>query len=277
VMAMKSAIALAELTTLGILASLLGRLGVPLAQLAIYAWNPLVLVEIWGSGHLDGLVILFVVAAVHLILAGRGTAAAAMLGLGTLVKIYPAFLLPLFLGSAVAGPSVAFAVVILVGYAPFAHLGGGAFGSLSQYVSTEYFNPGLVRSLVDSPTLTLLAVGAWVLLVSFWQRRGSLVDRVIVLITGITVLSPNVFPWYALWLVPFLAVRPSTALIAFTGTLGLAYTFFLSQPWTIPVWARVAEFAPLVVGGACALKRELRANRIVPRSCLTSRPAGGPP
>ena len=54
VMAMKSAIALAELATLAILSSLLGRLGVPLARLAIYAWNPLVLVEIWGSGHLDG-------------------------------------------------------------------------------------------------------------------------------------------------------------------------------------------------------------------------------
>jgi hypothetical protein len=48
--------------------------------------------------------------------------------------------------------------------------------------------------------------------------------------------------------VPFLAVSPSAPWIAFTGTIALAYTFFLQQPWSIPPWARAVEFAPLALG-----------------------------
>ncbi|HSE56087.1 MAG TPA: hypothetical protein VLB03_10155, partial [Nocardioidaceae bacterium] len=53
VLAMKVALGLAELAALAGLALWLRTLGLPLGRLTIYAWNPLVLVEIWGSGHLD--------------------------------------------------------------------------------------------------------------------------------------------------------------------------------------------------------------------------------
>jgi hypothetical protein len=74
-------------------------------------------------------------------------------------------------------------------------------------------------------------------------------------VAGFVVLAPSVFPWYAVWLVPLLAVTPSVPLIAFTGTVAFAYAFFLSQPWTIPWWARFVEVAPL----GFAVARELRA------------------
>ena len=61
-------------------------------------------------------------------------------------------------------------------------------------------------------------------------------------------MSPNLFPWYVVWLVPFLAWSPSVPWIAFTGTVVLAYGFFLQQPWAIPGWARAIEFAPLGLG-----------------------------
>jgi hypothetical protein len=50
-------------------------------------------------------------------------------------------------------------------------------------------------------------------------------------------------------------VAPSPAWIGFTGTLGLAYTFFLSSPWAIPLWARIGEIAPLALGTVVALAR----------------------
>ena len=78
-------------------------------------------------------------------------------------------------------------------------------------------------------------------------------------------LSPNIFPWYGVWLVPFLAVAPSAPWIAFTGSVMFAYAFFLQQPWAMPPWARVVEFAPLAVGAA------LLAGQTVPRA-----PVGGP-
>ena len=275
VIAMKAAPALAELATLAVLASLLRALGLPLARIAVYAWNPLVLTEIWGSGHLDALVMLSAVAAVRSAVAGRANLAAALLALGTLVKLTPAALLPLLLDGAALGPVVTFAVIVLAGYAPFAHLGLGALGSLPQYLSTEFYNPGLVRTFVDAPAVTLVALGAWVAFAALRRRGTPLIDRAVVLIAGAIVLSPNIFPWYVVWLVPFLAIRPSVPWIAFTGTIGLAYTFFLREPWAIPAWARAAEFLPLAIGGGWALARPWTPNRSAPGACLTSRPAQG--
>ena len=74
------------------------------------------------------------------------------------------------------------------------------------------------------------------------------------LVTGFIVLSPSVFPWYAVWLVPLLAVTPSAPLIVFTGSVAFAYAFFLFEPWAIPWWARLIEVAPL----GFAVARELR-------------------
>jgi len=62
------------------------------------------------------------------------------------------------------------------------------------------------------------------------------------------VLGANVFPWYVVWLVPFLAVAPSVPWIAFTGTVAFAYSFFLSTPWAIPLWAQLVEVTPLALG-----------------------------
>ena len=74
------------------------------------------------------------------------------------------------------------------------------------------------------------------------------------MVAGVIVLGANVFPWYVVWLVPFLAVTPSIALITFTGTVGFAYSFFLSEPWTIPIWARLVEAAPLAIAAILKLR-----------------------
>jgi alpha-1,6-mannosyltransferase len=276
VVAMKAAMALGELATFALLASLLRALGRPLTHLAVYAWNPLVLVETWGSAHLDALAMLCVVAALRLAIARRATLAVVVLAVGTLVKLYPAALLPLLLGGAIVRSLALFALVVIVGYAPFAHLGTGVFGSLSQYVSSEFFNPGLVRTLVEGPALSVAALGAWVAFAARRRRDAPLPERAITMIGGLVILSPNVFPWYALWLVPFLAIQPSVPWIAFTGTVAFAYTFFLNQPWTIPAWARAVEVLPLALGALWAVGRKWSSSRLAMEEGLAARPGGQP-
>lgn len=269
--AMKIAIGLGELSALGLVVMLLARLGLPPTRAAVYAWNPLVLVEVWGTGHLDGLVLPAVVGAVLAAVAGRPGLLAVLLAAGTLVKLYPAVLVPMFLGIATGqGPNprraavlalAVFVGIVLAGYASFAGVGGDVLGSLPRYLHEEYFNPGLVRTLVDHPTLTLVVVLAWIGWATWGRAHDPLGERARRLIGGVTVLGPNVFPWYAIWLAPFLALAPSVAWIVFTGTVALAYTFFLATPWAIPTWARVVEFAPVVLGGAVALGRAWGARR----------------
>jgi len=273
VLAMKAALALAELATLAALVWLLAALGLPLARAAIYAWNPLVLVEVWGSAHLDALAILCVVLAVRAAVGERHALAGALLGAGALVKLYPAALLPLILarliGRARVAPTVlTFLGVVALGYAPAVVSGVDALGSLPRYVAEEHFNPGLLRSLVGMPQVSLPAAALWILTVAWWRRARPLPEAAVWLVGGFVLLSPNIFPWYVLWLVPFLALAPSAAWLAFTGTVALAYTFFLQQPWAVPAWARVLEFAPLAAGAAWAVGR-----RILGRSLRELTPA----
>jgi len=254
VFALKAAFGLAELLAFAALAFLLRTLEIPLGRLTIYAWNPLLLVEIWGSGHLDALVLATVTTAALASARGRDGIAAMLLGVGTLVKLYPAVLLLLLPRGRRASAYALFGIVMIAGTTTAGGLGHWPIMPMWRYVSGEYFNPGLVRSLVNEPLAALAATAIWVAVIAWRARAGSLAERAAPMIAGVIVLGANVFPWYVVWLVPFLAVRPSISLIAFTGTVGFAYSFFLSEPWTIPVWARLWEVAPLAIAAAVKLK-----------------------
>ncbi len=266
VRAMKAAVGLAELLGLLLVYGLLRAGGRPLSHAVVYAWNPLVLIEVWGMGHLEGLVVPLVTAAAWLALRGRHASAGALLGMGALVKLYPAALLPLLPTAAWPVAVASFVAVMLTGYVPGLLAGTAVLGSLPRYVAEEYFNPGLLRSVVEAPDLTLLAAVAWVLAVSAVRRDAPLPSRAGPLIGGLLLLSPNLFPWYVVWLVPFLAWSPSVPWIAFTGTVVLAYSFFLQQPWAIPGWARAIEFAPLGLGAGWWLVARLPLRRWQERS-----------
>ncbi len=255
VQAMKVALGLAELVALAGLALWLRTVGLRLGRLTIYAWNPLLLVEIWGSAHLDAIVLLAVVAAGLASARGRDGLAAIWLGLGTLVKLYPAVLLLLLPGRRRPAVLVLFAAAIVAGtFAPGAP-GHWPVGPIGRYVTDEYFNPGLVRSLLNEPALALTASFAWVLAVAALKGAGSMATQAVPMVAGFIVLAPNVFPWYAVWLVPFLTIAPSVPWIVFTGTVAFSYASFLSDPWAIPWWARMVEVAPLVVAAAVGLRR----------------------
>ena len=254
VFAMKLALGLAELIALAALALLLRTLDMPLGRLTIYAWNPLLLVEIWGSGHLDALVLATVTTAALASAGRRDGVAAILLGVGTLVKLYPAALLLLLPGRRRVSVYALFGAVVVAGTIAAGGFARWPITPMWRYVSGEYFNPGLVRTFVNEPLLALAATAAWMVVVASRAHAGSLAVRAVPMVAGVIVLGANVFPWYVVWLVPFLAVTPSVPLIAFTGTVGFAYSFFLSEPWTIPVWARLVEVAPLAIAGVVKLR-----------------------
>ena len=254
VLALKVAFGVAELLGLAVLAVLLRTLGIPLGRLTIYAWNPLLLVEVWGSGHLDALVLAAVIAAALASARRRDGIAAVLLGLGTLVKVYPVVLLLLLPGRRRASVLAMFASVVIAGTIAAGGLGRWPIMPIWRYVADEYFNPGLVRALVNEPLLALAVTAAWVLVIAWRGRPGSLAERAMPMVAGVIVLGSNVFPWYVVWLIPFLPVTPSVPWIVFTGTVGFAYSFFLSEPWTIPLWARLVEVAPLAIAGVVKLR-----------------------
>jgi alpha-1,6-mannosyltransferase len=264
VLAMKLAVALAELVGLSMIVGLLRSADGWPWRVLIYAWNPLLLVEVWGMGHLDGVLVPIVVGAMWAVIRGRHGLAGALLGVGVLFKLYPAALVSLLPIGAWPTALATFASVIALGYAPGLAAGIGVLGSLPRYLREEYFNPGLVRGVIDVPLVTMAAAAAWMMVVGAVRRGAPLAERAVCLLGGLLLLSPNIFPWYLIWLVPFLAFTASLPWIAFTGTVVFAYAFFLRQPWAVPAWARALEFAPLVLGGLCWLITRLSAPRRLP-------------
>jgi hypothetical protein len=260
--AMKLAMGAAELLGLAGLLGLLGALGLPLSRAAVYAWNPLVLVEIWGSAHLDAVVVAAVSTAAWAEARGRHATAGALLGLATAVKLYPGALFPLLLQRGGAPAALAFGGALLAGYLPVLASGLPALGSLPRYLAEEHFNPGLLRSLVDTPWLSVAALAALTLWAAARRRAEPLALRAMPVVAGSVVLAPNIFPWYAVWLVPFLAIAPSPPWIAFTLSVAAAYAFFIAEPWAVPSWARALEAAPLALGAIwwCAARRPAPAS-----------------
>src|SRR5262249_5168558 len=95
---------------------------------------------------------------------------------------------------------------------------------------------------------------------------GHLAPRAVHLVAGLVVLAPNVFPWYVVWLVPFLPFTPFAPLLAFLGPVAYAYSLFPGHRRAVPRLAR------LVRGAAGRLRDRARAPR---GSSATSRHACG--
>jgi len=96
--------------------------------------------------------------------------------------------------------------------------------------------------------LPLLALAGLATAVGWAGREVPPARRAFWLVAGYLVATPSLFPWYALWLVPILAVAPRWPWLWLTGAVALAYLVFAEPVWRIPGWVRVAEFGPVVLG-----------------------------
>ena len=218
VVGMKIAWVLFEGLTAWAVVRLLDGEGLPRGRLLIYAWSPLAVWEISGSGHLDAAMSAFVALAVLARMRDRQGLAGAALGLAVMVKFFPLVTLPALWRRGDWKAPVACAAVIAGGYLAYIGAGLKVFGFLSGYSREEGLRDGngfwLVRLLhrtmgVDVPPLVyVLAVaallGALALVIMRSQEAAKPIGGSFALAAvGMIALSPN-HPWYFLWLTPFL-------------------------------------------------------------------------
>ncbi len=100
VLVMKAFGLLAELASLYLLDRLLKRFQLPRHYLALYALNPLVVVELSGSLHFEALMIAFVLGSIYLLSSSQPQAwwqSALLFGLAVATKLLPLMFLPLMI------------------------------------------------------------------------------------------------------------------------------------------------------------------------------------
>jgi hypothetical protein len=94
VTAMKLAMLVFDAATIGFLVVLLQGLGAPPDRVLIYAWHPLTVWEIAGSGHVDAAVVSFLALALLARQRRMPALAGVSIALGTLVKFFPLVIAP---------------------------------------------------------------------------------------------------------------------------------------------------------------------------------------
>lgn len=263
---------------LRIVRTMYGEFG--LARLLYVAWNPLVLLELVGNAHNDGLMLAFVLLAVWLALRKRDVVAHVALAGAVLVKVTPVFFWPLlwlwgltarttWRARAWYTAAVALIFATTVGvFALFLWPDPSPWQALRESDSSS-------RTL---QTLTILAAAAAhiphaytrvqmafravfvvlyvALVVWLWhrcRRTTSHDERVIVLIhawlaalaLAILVFASNWRPWYTTWLLMLAALSPSV--IWLWGVYTLSITAATGDVyWTNLRWTFTPRLSPLV-------------------------------
>src|SRR5207248_2317721 len=155
-----------------------------------YAWNPLLAIEVAGSGHIEIVgALLLVVSAAALVRRWRTTAAVG-LGLAIAVKLLPVVLLPLYWKRVRIRDAALAAAVVGLLYVPFLSHGRIPIGSLGTYVQTFRFN-GPVFAALDQVARPQLLAGLAVLV---GLATATLFTRAS-LRTAAREWSPDVFAW----------------------------------------------------------------------------------
>jgi hypothetical protein len=234
-----------------------------------YAWNPLLAIEVAGSGHIDILgALLLVVSAAALGRRWRATAAVG-LGLAVAVKLLPVVLLPLYWKRVRLRDAALAAAVVGLLYLPFLNHGRIPIGSLGRYVQTFRFN-GPVFAALDRVAPPQLLAGLAVLaglVTATWLRSAApewSPAQFAWPMAASLLCAPVVFPWYLLGLLPFLISASTLLIIIWTVSIVLTYVQWhlraLGRPWgSLPGWVMLLEYGCVATAGAIiAIRRLMR-------------------
>jgi hypothetical protein len=299
IIAFKLPFVLADLLVLAMLAKWLQSYPDGNYRLAIYAWNPLVIVEFAASSHNDALAIAAMIAALAIMERRRGAASLDVtrrdasgsslsvlaLTAGSLAKLFPVTLLPL--GLRLAGwPQKVRGWLALSGGALLAAICfwpyRSALAQLPQ-IFVRYqaiwqnYNPSLYAVLLWFTGHAEIAAGIGegiVLGLAIWAaaRKVDPLRAAFLLVGAILMFAPNTYSWYVTWIVPLLCFFPNPAWLLLTILQFLSYKVLIEYQingiWHFDPyfqWLTYAPFYALLIGGAL-LKRRQPATPLVERA-----------
>jgi len=253
IVAWRAVLLLFDIAAVIILLMILRTLGLPLAFVLVYWWNPLLVKESVNSAHMDLIAIPFVLGSLLLAIRNKHIWATFALTLAMGAKLWPITLAPLILRPLTAHPrklACAILVVLVLSAIFFVPIYAGGLdrhSGFTAYGKQWEMNDALFMMFVWGAKYSLHTVGFGnatgklaariivALLLCIWigilsrGRIGSgldLCEKCTLAVAAIFLLSPTQFPWYYLWLLPLLAIRPRTSLLLLTALLPLYYLRF---------------------------------------------------
>jgi hypothetical protein len=281
----KTLLVLLDLSLCWILIMLLKKLEMPIYLALLYAWNPLPVLEIAASGHIDGAGLLMLGCSIYLIITTRlsksGTGhnrltillAGVLLASAGLVKLFPFVFAPLLFLLVPCGSrryfSAGFAAALTLLIVPFLPQLTNMFSSLDTYARNWEFAGfafSTLRRLTGSGlTARIILAGAFLLTVSVillrfarsikqcetpLQEATECLKACYSVTMALLMLTPTLQPWYALTLALFLPFCAGSAGLVLCWVVFLTYQvqipyFILGQWLENPLVTAAVFMAPV--------------------------------
>jgi len=272
IFALKVAFVICDFAIVLVLLDVLHSSGQGAHWILAYAWNPLLATQVAGSGHVDIVGALLLLVSVAALMRRWRTLAALAFGLAVAVKPLPIVLLPLYWRRVRLRDAALALLAVGLLYIPFFNHWRLPIGSLGSYIQHFRFNDPLFAMLerVAAPQLVVgLAVLAG-LLTAIWMRRKAAEwssDAFAWPMAASLLCAPVVYPWYLLWLLPFLRSASTVPLIIWTVSIIPTYYVWhlraLGRPWIVPGWIMLLEYGFVTVAAVMvALSRITRPSAI---------------
>ncbi len=244
--AMKIAMDLCEAVTIFGLIQMLRSMGLRREQVLLYAWSPLVIWEIGSSGHLDALMTALIVLALLFRMRNQPVLTGFALGAAVLTKFYPLLLFPALWRRRDWKMPLAMLAVCLT-YLPYLGVGKRVLGFAGGYAEEEGIHSGSRYFLLDwvhhlphcshLPLLFFYAFCAFLIaFLTFWSVRvserpgGAFLAPAGALAFALMLLFSPHYPWYVIWLVPFLVLAPSLGMGVYVCAIFCAFTTQWASP-----------------------------------------------
>ncbi|MEM8763717.1 MAG: mannosyltransferase [Bacteroidota bacterium] len=267
IIAMRLQIILADLGILFFGTKLLDILGKPKQTIFWYFLNPLVIIELTGNLHFEGVMLFFMVWSIYLVLKGNWMTSAPIYALSISTKLLPILFLPLFLRFLGIRKSIGFYVLVITScllfLLPFydSNFIDNYGETIGLWFSNFEFNAG-IYNLVKSIGVHFFDAKPWLLVKHYGSTIALLVVLVTVgmaflrnneqprtLITSILfaltlyfLLSSTVHPWYLVTLL-FLGLAGGYRFpLVWTATVILSYAAYANPDYQENLWLLAVEY-----------------------------------
>ncbi|PYR77910.1 MAG: hypothetical protein DMF86_07525 [Acidobacteria bacterium] len=222
-----------------------------------YAWNPLVILEVAHSGHIDALGVLFIATSAWLLTIRRTSLAACAFVLAVASKLVPIVLVPLYWGRVRIRDAALGAGLLAVLYLPFSSAGMLPLGAVPNVIDNIRFNGPVFyglrlllgpRPAAAAAVLLGIAVAAWLRLHRPAGDAGAWAWPMTVALAA----APVIYPWYLLYCTPFLFALDTLPIAAWSVTIlstyivwVRAYSFHLL--WVVPAPVYAIEYGVVLM------------------------------
>lgn len=235
-----------------------------------YAWNPLVILEVAHSGHIDALGALWIVAAAYWLTRQRTGLAAAAFTLSVATKLLPIVLVPLFVGRVRPRDIALGAGLMGALYLPFLFGTTIPVGAIPSVVEHIRFNSPVFRPLawvITSQGAAIFAVLVGVAAAA-WARRRLPADDPAAWAWPMAlalVCAPVIYAWYLLSFTPFLVARATLPLLLWTYTVIPTYVVWerarQGERWIVPLEVMAVQYGLLAITAVIVVMASRRAAR----------------